>query len=391
MIRKWRPAHLRRVLALFALASLLVGCIRGGNEPPPSSFARADPGFRDPQFPECPNLEGSYTLTPDPDSEFDPAAHFAGVPGDRTGAALLIERGPMGCRFDSGHLQPGESTTICGLQFRLRRASADVDRDADALRQSDPEAYARWWRVAREGVSLQGALHLNLHAYEQRLAQHGPVQDRGGALSHHDCEDGWLELESGFRDGYPQVVEIARDEVGGLIARQTVELSRSEITVWCGDGCKGIPYALETEARWARLAPGERPPMWSLDPQRLPPLVRATDPAMAASSQPALQLAVIEPVGVLPPPDSVEPLASFLRVFELEDRIRAQLDDQRIDIWRPEGKRVLVTGTTRNSAATHSFLRLLEADTEVARAELVSISVEGSRMRFSIFLDLRPR
>jgi hypothetical protein len=52
---------------------------------------------------------------------------------------------------------------------------------------------------------------------------------------------------------------------------------------------------------------------------------------------------------------------------------------------------VLVTGTTRNSAATHSFLRLLEADAEVARADLVSISVEGSRMRFSIFLDLRPR
>jgi hypothetical protein len=96
-------------------------------------------------------------------------------------------------------------------------------------------------------------------------------------------------------------------------------------------------------------------------------------------------------VASLPPPDSVEALAPFLRVFELEDRIRAQLDDQRIDIWRPEGKRVLVTGTTRNAAATHSFMRLLEADAEVARAELASITVEGSRMRFAILLDLRPR
>jgi Tfp pilus assembly protein PilN len=98
---------------------------------------------------------------------------------------------------------------------------------------------------------------------------------------------------------------------------------------------------------------------------------------------------VIEPVPELPLPDAVDDVAAFQRVFELEDRIRAQLVDERIDIWRPEGKRVLVTGTARSNTATSDFLRMLGRDAEVERAELVSISVEGERTRFSIFVDLR--
>lgn len=377
-----------RAVAVLLFAGLLGGCFRGGNEPPPAHFPEADPAFRDPQFPACPNLEGSYAASPEPGGAFDLASYFGELPADRAGAGLLIERGPMGCRFDSNHLQAGESTTICQLQFRLRRAPAEVDRDADTLRSANPAAYARWWRVAREGVALQGPLHLNLYAYEQALAKDGPVQDRRGAFTHQDCADGWLELERGVRDGRDQVVEITRDETGGLIARQTVELSRSEFTVWCGDGCKGIPYARRTEARWARLAPAERPPMWSLDPQRLPPLARAPNSSRFAADQ-APRLAVIEPVPELPLPDAVDDVAAFQRVFELEDRIRAQLVDERIDIWRPEGKRVLVTGTARSNTATSDFLRMLGRDAEVERAELVSISVEGERTRFSIFVDLR--
>lgn len=377
-----------RWLAMFVLAGLLGGCFRGGNEPPPRQFPKADPAYRDPQFPECPNLEGSYALEADPGSSFDLAAHFGQLPDDRAGAGLLIERGPMGCRFNSDHLQPGESTTICQLQFRLRRAPADIDRDAEALRRDDPAAYARWWRVARQGVSMQGPLHLSVYAYEQALAKDGPVQDRGGAFIHQHCAGGWLELEHGVRDGRDQVVEITRDQAGGLIARQTVELSSSEFTIWCGDGCKGIPYARVTEARWARLAPAERPPMWSLDPRRLPPLVQASNSSRDGAAT-APRIAVIEPVPEVPPPASVQDLAALQRVFELEDRIRAQLVDERIDIWRPEGARVLVTGTARSNAATSDFLRLLERDAEVARAELVAISAEGERTRFSIFVDLR--
>ena len=388
MNRRLGRASAIRLLAILLFAGGVSGCFRGGNEPPPRQFPEADPAYRDPQFPECPNLEGSYAVDSDPGSSFDLAMHFSGLPDDRTGAALLIERGPMGCSFNSNHLKPGESTTICQLQFRLRRAPADVDREAEALLSDDPAAYMRWWRVARQGVSMQGPLHLSVYAYEQALAKDGPVQDRGGAFIHQNCAGGWLELEHGVRDGQYQVVEITRDQTGGLIARQTVELSRSEFTVWCGDGCKGIPYARVTEARWARLAPAERPPMWSLDPRRLPPIARAPN-SSRSGADPAPRLAVIEPVPEVPPPAAVEDVAAFQRMFELEGRIRAQIVDERIDIWRPEGKRVLVTGTARNNAATSDFLRLLERDAEVARAELVAISAEGERTRFSIFLDLR--
>lgn len=375
-----------RWVALLLCAAGMSGCFRGGSEPPPPGFPKADPGFRDPQFPACPNLEGSYAVTPDAGSAFDLAGFFGALPAERTGAGLLIERGPTGCRYNSDHLKPGEPTTICQLQFRLRRAPADIDSAADALRDSNPAAYERWWRTARQGVSLQGPLHLSLYAYEQALAKDGPVQDRAGALIHQRCTEGWLELESGFREGHAQVVELSRDEAGGLIARQTVELSRSEITVWCGDGCKGIPYARRSEARWARLAPAERPALWSLDPRRLPPIAQNRSPS---SGNATAQIAVIERVPAVPPLAAVDDLAAFQRVFALEDRVRSQLVDERIDIWRPEGKRVFVAGTARDNAATSELLRLLERDREVAHAQLVAISVEGRRMRFGIYLDLR--
>lgn len=375
-----------RALALSACL-LLGGCLRGGDEPPPPGFPKVDTDYRDPQFPECPNLEGSYALAPDAPASFDPRPLFGQGAARAEGGALLIERGPMGCAFDSSGLSAGQSVTICGLSLILRRSPAEVDAEAEALLQSDPAAYGRWWQVARKGVSLQGPLHLNLHAYERELARHGPVQDRRRTLTHQTCREGWLELESGWRDGRDQRVELTRDQTGGLVLRQTVVLSRSEITVWCGDGCKGIPYSVVSEARWARLPPVERPSMWSLDPQRLPPLAR---PPRGADASARPQLAIVEPAPQVPPADDPASVRVFLRVFELEDRIRSGLGQERIDIWRPENGRVLVTGTTPSNAAASAFLRRLQSDESVARADLVSISVEGERMRFAILLDLKP-
>ncbi|WP_091238085.1 hypothetical protein [Aquimonas voraii] len=375
-------------MALLACVAL-GGCFRGGDEPPPPGFPKVDTDYRDPQFPDCPNLEGSYSLTPDAPASFDPRPMLGNQVMQMDGGALLIERGPMGCAFDSSGVPVGQSVAICGLSMILRRAPAEVDAEAEALLRRDPAAYGRWWLVARKGVSLQGSLHLNLYAYERDLERHGPVQDQRRPLTHQTCHEGWLELESGWRDGHDQRVELTRDQTSGLVLRQTVVLSRDEFTVWCGDGCKGIPYSVVSEARWARLAPVERPPMWSLDPQRLPPLARLPRGASPdAGARP--QLAVIEPAPRVPPAEDPASLRAFLRVFELEDRIRSGLEEERIDIWRPENGRVLVTGTTPSTAAASAFLRRLQGDAVVARADLVSITVEGDRMRFAILLDLHP-
>jgi len=118
----------------------------------------------------------------------------------------------------------------------------------------------------------------------------------------------------------------------------------------------------------------------------LPPIAQNRSPS---SGNATAQIAVIERVPAVPPLAAVDDMAAFQRVFALEDRVRSQLVDERIDIWRPEGKRVFVAGTARDNAATSELLRLLERDREVAQAQLVAISVEGRRMRFGIYRDLR--
>jgi len=127
--------------------------------------------------------------------------------------------------------------------------------------------------------------------------------------------------------------------------------------------------------------------MWSFDVRQLPP-PRTRDAQISDAIGRSGRGPEVEPAPQTLPQPEVQSAEWFTRVFRLEDRIRQGLTDERIDIWRPEGKRVLVTGTARDSAAVSALTARIQRDTDVARADLVAISVEGKRQRFALMVDL---
>lgn len=79
------------------------------------------------------------------------------------------------------------------------------------------------------------------------------------------CEDGWLHIRSGeishrfdadvASPGFyalAHAMRIARSKRGALVARLD-RIDYDELTVWCGDGCKGIPlpWTFETRSTWS--------------------------------------------------------------------------------------------------------------------------------------------
>jgi hypothetical protein len=375
-------------LAVLACLLASAGCRWGGDEPAPPQFPAVATERRDPQFPDCPWIEGSYALDAEPGSQFETRSHFGGAEGIHGEAILIIERGPPGCSMQRAVLEPGQKSPVhCALHEVLRQPAEWVDQAARKLSTSDPERYRSWWLAAR-AASAQQAADAETGSYEQSLARHGPEQDQRHAFVGPECKDGWLQLSFGSRDGLYFHTEAAGDRDGGLLLRITEETSRSEIPLMCGgDGCAGIPLSIESRASWARLAPVERLPSWSFDARALP----TPRPQGQASADPAsepLRGAQVEPAPRLPKTLEVPSAEWFVRVFELEDRIRARLTDERIDLWRPEGDRVRVSGSARDPAAVSALMGLIQRDAEVARAELVSIAAQGEHQRFALMVDL---
>jgi hypothetical protein len=311
------------VLAVLACLLSSSGCRRGGDEPAPPEFPAVETGRRDPQFPDCPWIEGSYALDAEPGGQFDTRAYFGGIEGIQGEAILIIERGPPGCVMQRDVLEPGQkSLEQCALYKVLRQPAERVDQAARKLSTSDPERYRSWWLAAR-AASGQQAADTVTGSYEQSLALHGPEQDQRHAFVGPKCNDGWLQLSFGSRDGLYFHTEAAGDRDGGLLLRIIEETSRSEIPLMCGgDGCAGIPLSIERRVSWARLAPVERLPTWSFDARTLP----TPRPQRHASEDPAPETArgaQVEPAPRLPKTLEVPSAKWVVRVFELEDRIRA--------------------------------------------------------------------
>lgn len=80
---------------------------------------------------------------------------------------------------------------------------------------------------------------------------------------HYSCSGGWLEDLLGV-DGVPGQREdgksvqsyshssrLARDKAGHLVAHH-IMMVRQTLTLWCGDGCKGIPLGMWKQHGWGR-------------------------------------------------------------------------------------------------------------------------------------------
>ncbi len=95
------------------------------------------------------------------------------------------------------------------------------------------------------------------------------------------CSDGWLRVagsggpsrwasEVRDQDFYPKrhAVRLAPNEDGALVARLDFT-DYAEITVWCGDGCKGVPIpgTFDTRSVWTMAE--------KFDPDLPPPVARA--------------------------------------------------------------------------------------------------------------------
>ena len=236
----------------------------------------------------CPNLEGTYTM-----------AGGARPPMSQTIFGSYVTGGNR--RF------PWETMTIAGqgddsLVLTLARSQRQRDafRDAVFARGAYYEReYRRMHSPAVRWSSGFATMTDSAYAANLETLYLAPVRSytlRRG--EHHTCKGGWLRVDRVVHDPGPDRNNPRPDTVvgevllrkgwkGDLVAMAKVREAR-EFTVWCGDGCKGIPLGTWTARTWGRwrssavASDGPSPRPWA-EPFEAPPLSRAPT---AASTPP---------------------------------------------------------------------------------------------------------
>ncbi len=122
--------------------------------------------------------------------------------------------------------------------------------------------------------SSDSALRVTIGYADGRQHDFTMVQGNGEPFSgNYNCRDGWLsfdddmisdrfdaEVESDEFHARRRTMRVARGRNGALVSRLD-RTDYDEFTVWCGDGCKGIPlpWTFTTRSTWSRAdawAPG---------------------------------------------------------------------------------------------------------------------------------------
>jgi hypothetical protein len=236
----------------------------------------------------CPNLEGTYTM-----------AGGARPPMSQTIFGSYVTGGNR--RF------PWETMTIAGqgddsLVLTLARSQRQRDAFRDAV-FARGAYYEREYRRMHSpsGRWSSGFATMTDSAYGANLETLYLAPVRSYTLrrgEHHTCKGGWLRVDRVVHDPGPDRNNPRPDTVvgevllrkgwkGDLVAMAKVREAR-EFTVWCGDGCKGIPLGTWTARTWGRwrssavASDGPSPRPWA-EPFEAPPLSRAPT---AASTPP---------------------------------------------------------------------------------------------------------
>lgn len=116
--------------------------------------------------------------------------------------------------------------------------------------------------------SADTALHVGVGMLDGRVI--AKALRKGSPFSgDYYCEDGWLQLRSDFSEDrfdaevagegfYPRrrKILVTANAASALVTRYD-RTDYDELTVWCGDGCTGIPlpWTFETRSTWSRAEP----------------------------------------------------------------------------------------------------------------------------------------
>lgn len=230
----------------------------------------------------CPDLAGTYAPMATTNDGFDPIAQWTRDAAPGRWAAITLDT-----------IDPGSP-----IHLRLIRDVADMSRLAKDFRTMSPDRYDAWRRVASTDPNRMGRSD---RAFAEELAELGPSPEHVVTYSGGLCGDGWLRFkEVAWGVHVPQDADRSADQRkqglafgidadGALLVREEVEY-RYEFPIWCGDGCKGIPYSTKSRVRWAKLARTDPPKAWQWqstplaqdDPRELPGAVDDADPRVTA-------------------------------------------------------------------------------------------------------------
>lgn len=170
----------------------------------------------------------------------------------------------------------------------------------------------------------------------------------------YDCGGGWVRSPRTVHDPGPDrntprpdtiigEVLLSRAKDGGLLAMSEHTGSR-QLTVWCGDGCRGIPLGISTVKQWTRWAKGEAHE-------------RPTDPR---------RWAVTRPMAPATPDE-----ANRLSVNDISTRATACVTKGvSITTYERDGHAMLLSVSFTTQAAFAQFLKALRDDPVLAEPEL---------------------
>ncbi|MBK8286718.1 MAG: hypothetical protein IPK97_18660 [Ahniella sp.] len=315
-------AQYSSVWMLIILTPFLISC----------THRTGDDALPEPAGTGCPSLDGSYTLQSSGGFGLNLAQNIAPPDAGNDWIALTLDSIASGSP----------------IHLRLRRSDADMAQRTESFRRDHPDAWSAW----RERASLDPRLLDSPRRHIEQLARLGPAPEFIAELSGGQCDQGWLRFSNTERslpgavaqdDRRNQSLAFAVASDGALIVHEQRTL-QNEFPIWCGDGCKGIPYSFEIEDRWARFPRIDAPPVW-----RLGRSTGNTTPARPTS-----------PSGR---PDS-DP-----RIAELRERVLRWLPkDATLFNFYDRSGTIVFSGTCRTKADLEQLVFLLEGDALVAKS-----------------------
>ncbi len=367
-----------RLLLALSAASLMAAC-----DGKPDGWAAIDSGLVSSIVAKgCPDLTGTYRLHPRVD-DF----------GNVMSVTIFDYR-----LADQGHAFPWETMTISGDARTALVATYARSAETMAALHARSEA---WWRkigdrpiaaenyavmFSPEGRHLPKFAAMSDDEYEGYLKKtfawptHS-VTVRHGV--HYKCSGGWLDniisvegVPGQREDGkpvqhYSLSARLARDKAGYLVAHH-VRMVRQELTLWCGDGCKGIPLGMWEQHAWGRWAPDQ--PAWS-GPVPRPWAVKLPDPIPVAAAKP-------EPAVV----------RMALSAGNLPGRVWPLLPQgMRVGTVGVAGSRFWFTAYTDSQAQVAELMRNLDRSSDFANPELASIGRNASgQYEAKILVSTKP-
>ncbi|AVP96102.1 hypothetical protein C7S18_02335 [Ahniella affigens] len=216
----------------------------------------------------CPDLTGTYAI-PEASVELDPREWLGYHAKGKTWQSFSLQA-----------IVPGAPVYVS-----LRRTDSEIANEVAALKASRPKAYNAWLDKASLSYVERGVTR---RAHYDALGELGPTPEIGFSTPSGICIDSWFEYP-GDHASNEDYTALALDADKHLLIKAT-RTTRDEFPIWCGDGCKGIPYAWHTKVSWVRAKRIENAKPWVFKAPAEPeaPAVDAyddRDPRVAAFRQ----------------------------------------------------------------------------------------------------------